>query len=152
LDQFFQYAPGLPGGVNLLAAWDLAQPFQHTPPGELPLPSGGGDRNAVPYYDFPSQRITEHFLPTMPIRVSALRSLGAFGNVFAIESFMDEPAEIAGADPVEYRLRHLTDERAKAVIRSAADRGKRQTGTKGDGARGRGFPLCGTKPRKPTSR
>jgi nicotinate dehydrogenase subunit B len=100
----FNMRPGLPGGVNLLAAWDLAQPFQHSPPGEIPLPSGGADRNAVPYYDFPSQRITEHFLPTMPMRVSSLRSLGAFGNVFAIESFMDELAEIAGADPVEYRL------------------------------------------------
>ncbi len=135
----FNMRPGLPGGVNLLAAWDLAPSFRHTPPGELPLPSGGGDRNAVPYYDFPSQRITEHFLPTMPIRVSALRSLGAFGNVFAIESFIDELAEIAGADPVEYRLRHLTDERAKAVIRAAADRAKWQSGTKGGGARGRGI-------------
>jgi len=131
--------PGLPGGVNLLAAWHLAQPFQHSPPGEIPLPSGGGDRNAVPYYDFPSQRITEHFLPTMPVRVSSLRSLGAFGNVFAIESFMDELAESAGADPVEYRLRHLTDDRAKAVIRSAAERANWRSGAKGDGTRGRGI-------------
>jgi len=135
----FNMRPGLPGGVNLVAAWDFAQPFQHSPPGEIPLPSGGADRNAVPYYDFPSQRITEHFLPTMPIRVSAHRSLGAFGNVFAIESFIDELAEIAGADPVEYRLRHLTDDRAKAVIRSVADRAKWQKGAKGDGARGRGI-------------
>jgi nicotinate dehydrogenase subunit B len=131
--------PGQPGGVNLLAAWHLAQPFQHSPPRELPLPSGGGDRNAVPYYDFPSQRITDHFLPTMPLRVSSLRSLGAFGNVFAIESFMDELAESAGADPVEYRLRHLTDDRAKAVIRSVADRAKWRSGVKGDGVRGRGI-------------
>ncbi len=135
----FNMRPGLPGGVNLLAAWDLAQPFQHSPPGEIPLPSGGADRNAVPYYDFPSQRITEHFLPTMPMRVSSLRSLGAFGNVFAIESLMDELAEIAGSDPVEYRLRHLTDERAKAVIRSVADRVNWQKGAKRDGTRGRGI-------------
>jgi nicotinate dehydrogenase subunit B len=135
----FNMRPGQPGGVNLLAAWDLAQPFQHSPPGEIPLPSGGADRNAVPYYHFPSQRITEHFLPTMPMRVSAHRSLGAFGNVFAIESFMDELAEIARADPVEYRLRHLTDERAKAVIRSVADRANWKKGAKGDGTRGRGI-------------
>jgi nicotinate dehydrogenase subunit B len=135
----FVMRPGLPGGVNLLAAWHLAQPFQHAPPGEIPLPSGGGDRNAVPYYDFPSQRITEHFLPTMPVRVSSLRSLGAFGNVFAIESFMDELAESAGADPVEYRLRHLTDDRAKAVIRSVAERANWRSGAKGDGTRGRGI-------------
>jgi CO/xanthine dehydrogenase Mo-binding subunit len=131
--------PGSPGGINLLAAWHLAQPFQHAPPRELPLPSGGADRNAVPYYDFPNQRIIEHFLPTMPIRVSAHRSLGAFGNVFAIESFMDELAERAGADPVEYRLRHLNDDRAKAVIRAVTERAKWRSGARGDGARGRGI-------------
>jgi nicotinate dehydrogenase subunit B len=135
----FVMRPGVPGGVNLLAVWHLAQPFQHAPPGEIPLPSGGGDRNAVPYYDFPSQRITEHFLPTMPIRVSSLRTLGAFGNVFAIESFMDELAESVGADPVEYRLRHLADDRAKAVIRSVADRVNWRSGIKGDGVHGRGI-------------
>jgi CO/xanthine dehydrogenase Mo-binding subunit len=135
----FNIRPGTAGGVNLLAAWHLAQPFQPAPPGEIPLPSGGADRNAVPYYGFPSQRITEHFLPTMPIRVSALRSLGAFGNVFAIESFMDELAEAVGVDPVDYRLRHSIDERAKAVIRAAADRAHWQPGTKGDGTRGRGM-------------
>jgi nicotinate dehydrogenase subunit B len=135
----FNMRPGQRGGVNLLAAWHLAQPFQHSPPREIPLPSGGADRNAVPYYDFPSQRITEHFLPTMPVRVSAHRSLGAFGNVFAVESFMDELAHSAGADPVEFRLRHLTDDRAKAVIRSVADRAKWRSGAKGDGARGRGI-------------
>jgi nicotinate dehydrogenase subunit B len=130
--------PGTAGGVNLLAASHLAQPFEPAPPGEIPLPSGGADRNAVPYYDLPSQRIIEHFLPTMPVRVSALRSLGAFGNVFAIESFMDELAETVGADPVDYRLRHLSDERAKAVIRAAADRARWQPGSKGDGTHGRG--------------
>jgi nicotinate dehydrogenase subunit B len=135
----FNMRPGLPGGVNLLAAWHMAQPFQPSPPGELPLPSGGADRNAVPYYDFPRQRITEHFLPTMPLRVSALRSLGAFANVFATESFIDELAAIGGVDPVEYRLRHLTDERARAVIRAAADRANWRTGAKGDGMRGRGI-------------
>jgi CO/xanthine dehydrogenase Mo-binding subunit len=135
----FNMRPGTAGGVNLLAAWHLAQPFQPAPPGEIPLPSGGADRNAVPYYDLPSQRIIEHFLPTMPVRVSALRSLGAFGNVFAIESFMDELAEAVGADPVDYRLRHLSDDRAKAVIRGAAERARWQPGIKGDGTRGRGI-------------
>ncbi len=56
----------------------------------------------------------------MPLRVSALRSLGAYLNVFAIESFIDELARAAGADPVAFRLRHLTDDRAKAVIQTAA--------------------------------
>jgi nicotinate dehydrogenase subunit B len=135
----FNMRPGVPGGVNLLAAWHLERPFQPSPPGEIPLPSGGADRNAVPGYDFQSQRITEHFLPSMPLRVSALRSLGAFANVFATESFIDELAAIGGVDPVEYRLRHLTDERARAVIRSVTERANWRTGAKGDGTRGRGI-------------
>ena len=52
-------------------------------------------------------------LPAMPLRVSALRSLGAYMNVFSIESFMDELARAAGADPVAFRLRHLDDPRAQ---------------------------------------
>jgi CO/xanthine dehydrogenase Mo-binding subunit len=52
----------------------------------------------------------------MPLRTSALRSLGGFANVFAIESFMDELASAAGRDPVEYRLAHLRDPRGRAVI------------------------------------
>ena len=53
----------------------------------------------MPLYDFPSQRVIEHFVPDMPVRVSALRSLGAFANVFAIESFMDELAAAAARRP-----------------------------------------------------
>jgi nicotinate dehydrogenase subunit B len=131
--------PGIPGGVNLLAAWHLAKPFKPSPPIEIPLPAGGSDRNAVPYYDFAGQRIIEHLLPTMPVRVSSLRSLGAFGNVFAAESFMDELAGVAGVDTVEYRLRHLNDERAKAVIQSVAKRANWRPGETGDGTRGRGI-------------
>ena len=74
----------------------------------------------MPLYDFPSQRVIEHFVPEMPVRVSALRSLGAFANVFAIESFMDELAAAAAVDPVEFRLRHLSDARGRAVIEAAA--------------------------------
>jgi CO/xanthine dehydrogenase Mo-binding subunit len=54
----------------------------------------------------------------MPIRTSAIRALGGYTNVFAIESFMDEIAQGCGQDPVEFRLRHLaSDPRARAVIR-----------------------------------
>ena len=52
-------------------------------------------------------------------RTSSLRSLGAFANVFAIESFVDELASAIGADPVDFRLRHLDDRRARAVIEAA---------------------------------
>ena len=57
----------------------------------------------------------------MPIRVSALRSLGAHMNVFSIESFMDELALATQADPVEFRLRHLDDPRAREVVTAAAE-------------------------------
>jgi nicotinate dehydrogenase subunit B len=54
------------------------------------------------------------------LRTSAMRTLGAYSNVFAIESFMDELAEAAGADPVEFRLNHLSDERGRDCIEAAA--------------------------------
>jgi CO/xanthine dehydrogenase Mo-binding subunit len=58
----------------------------------------------------------------MPLRVSALRSLGAYMNVYSIESFIDEVARSANADPVQFRLRHMPDPRAAEVIRTASDR------------------------------
>ncbi|MGI9257237.1 MAG: molybdopterin cofactor-binding domain-containing protein, partial [Gammaproteobacteria bacterium] len=58
----------------------------------------------------------EHYVTEQPLRVSALRGLGAFGNVFAIESFIDELAIAHDADPFEYRLRHLADPSARTVI------------------------------------
>ena len=57
----------------------------------------------------------------MPLRVSSHRGLGAYGNVFAIESFMDELAAAAGADPVEYRLRFLKDPRGRDALVKAAE-------------------------------
>jgi CO/xanthine dehydrogenase Mo-binding subunit len=112
-----------PGGAgSLLAAHSLAKATP-LPPAKLELsPSGSGDRNANPLYTFPNRRILWHFLPDMPLRVSALRSLGAYANVFALESFMDDMALEAKADPVAFRLAHLDDQRAKAVIEEAATR------------------------------
>jgi nicotinate dehydrogenase subunit B len=112
-----------PGGAgNLAAAWLLQSPFALPTPKPIPQPEGGGDRNAVPLYDIAKTRIAHHFIPKMPLRVSALRSLGAYMNVFSIESFMDELALAAKLDPVEFRLRHLIDARAQDVIRLAAER------------------------------
>jgi CO/xanthine dehydrogenase Mo-binding subunit len=83
------------------------------------LPAGGADRNAIPGYEFPDLLVMNHYVREMPVRGSSLRSLGAYGNVFAIESFMDELAAAAGADPVAFRLKHLKDPRATAVIQQA---------------------------------
>ena len=76
----------------------------------------------MPPYDFPAVRVVNHTITDMPIRVSALRTLGAFVNVFAAESFMDEIAAERGEDPVAFRLRQLSDPRARAVIEAAAER------------------------------
>lgn len=111
-----------PGGAGALAsAWLLENPFELERPSPIPQPTGGGDRNAIPLYDFPNRRIVRHFIPEMPLRVSALRALGGYMNVFALESFMDELAAAAEADPIEFRLRHLNDERGRDVITTAAD-------------------------------
>ncbi|MEA2931018.1 MAG: nicotinate dehydrogenase subunit [Hyphomicrobiales bacterium] len=126
-------------GANVLAAWHLAEPQPMGPPTTPPQPAGGGDRNAIPLYDFPNQRVVHHFVQDMPLRVSALRTLGAYANVFASESFMDELAAAAGADPVAFRLAHLTDPRAKAVIEKAAEMAGWKPDQKGDGIRGRGI-------------
>ncbi len=110
---------GDPG--NLLAGRSLARPFPMPIPRNFGGPNYAADRNAIPLYDFPGQSVTTHFVTDMPVRVSAQRSLGAYANVFSIESFMDELAHAAGADPVAYRRRQLTDDRARAVIDKAAD-------------------------------
>ena len=112
--------PGNAG--SLMPAWHLAAPFAQAEPQPIPLPEGGGDRNAIPLYALPNARVVHHFIPGMPVRVSALRGLGAYMNVFSIESFIDELARTAGADPVEFRLRHLDDPRARDVVTAAATR------------------------------
>jgi CO/xanthine dehydrogenase Mo-binding subunit len=112
--------PGRAKIPTLLAARYLEQPFEQYIAVNAPLANGGGaERNAVVLYDFP-QRVTNHRLLTMPLRVSAMRALGGYANVFALESFMDELALRAGVDPLQYRLRQLKDERAIAVLKAAA--------------------------------
>jgi len=86
------------------------------------LPEGGGHRNALPLYQIRNARILYDFVPAMPLRVSALRSLGAYMNIFSIESFMDELAQASETDPIDVRLRHLDDPRARDVITAAAER------------------------------
>lgn len=126
-------------GANLLAGWYLEKPLAAATPGNPPLPGGGSHRNAIPLYEFPNQRITNHLVLNAPLRTSALRSLGGHVNVFAIESFLDELAAAAGADPVEFRLRHLKDRRARAVIEAVAAKAGWRKSVQGDGTRGRGI-------------
>jgi CO/xanthine dehydrogenase Mo-binding subunit len=123
----------------VLAAWYLSEPQKMGPPTSPPQPAGGGDRNSIPLYDFANQRVTHHFIQDMPIRVSALRTLGAYANTFAIESFMDELANAIGADPIAFRLAHLKDGRARAVIEKAAAMANWKPGQQGDGMHGRGI-------------
>ncbi|MHC2274280.1 CO/xanthine dehydrogenase Mo-binding subunit [Bradyrhizobium diazoefficiens] len=115
--------PGRAAQPALLAATEIAKPYPRMISTNPPAANGGGgDRNSVPLYDLPAWTITSHRLLTMPLRTSALRTLGGQGNVFAIESLLDEIAALRGEDPVAFRLRHLRDERAKDVIRAAARR------------------------------
>jgi CO/xanthine dehydrogenase Mo-binding subunit len=117
--------PGRAALPALLAGYEVDNPFPRMVSTNPPQANGGGsDRNSIPLYDFPSWRIECHRLTTMPLRTSALRTLGGQGNVFAIESILNEIAAERGEDPVAFRLRHLRDERAKDVIRAVAKRAK----------------------------
>ena len=127
---------------NTMAGWLVSQPFAQPEPRAIPQPAGGGDRNAIPLYKFPSAKVTHHFIPQMPMRVSALRALGAYMNVFSIESFMDEMAAAANADPIEFRLKHLEDQRAKDVIQTVADRFDWKNWRKTGPYHGRGFAFA----------
>ena len=124
----------------LLAARHLANPLGRAPQNDPPMSGGGGmARNAPATYDFPNERVIAHRVEEMPLRVSSLRALGATANVFALESFMDELAAAAGADPVEFRLRHMKDARARAVIELAAQKAGWRAGAVSDGTAGRGI-------------
>ena len=113
--------PGRAKTPVILAASHLASPAPPPLAINTPLETGGGSqRNAVPPYGFASHRIRNHRLLTMPIRASALRALGAFLNVYAIEAMVDDVAAGRGEDPVAWRLRHLADPRGRVVIEAAA--------------------------------
>lgn len=128
---------------GLLAAREKTEPLPLPRVSDPGQPAGGADRNAIPIYAIPDQRIVEHLILEPPLRNSALRSLGAHGNVFAIESFIDEIAHALDADPIEFRLRHLDDERGRAVIEAvrdlAARRSLRSTGETESAGRGIAF-------------
>jgi nicotinate dehydrogenase subunit B len=127
---------------GLLAGLEVDPPFAPQMPKPIPMPEGGADRNSNPLYALPNAKGVYHFIEQMPIRVSALRSLGAHMNIFALESFMDELAQAAGADPVAFRLAHMQDERARAVITAAADRFGWSRRARGGNGKGCGFAFA----------
>lgn len=98
--------------TSLIASHAIEQSLKREPV----FDPGGGERNALPLYAFEALEIKKHLILEPPLRVSALRSLGAMANVFAIESFMDMLALEAQKDPVAFRIEHLKDERAVALI------------------------------------
>lgn len=113
--------PGRSKTPVLMAASLLARPFDKQVAINMPVASGGGaERNSMPLYDFEQWQAVSHRSLVMPIRTSSLRSLGGHCNVFAVESFMDEIAAELGVDPLEFRLRHLTDARGRAVLEAVA--------------------------------
>jgi len=101
---------------HLIYAQHKNYPMPVPAPRSIPQPSGGADRNAIPLYSFENVTVNKHLVMEVPVRASSLRGLGAYGNVFAIESFMDELALAAGQDPLAFRQRHLDDPRALALL------------------------------------
>ncbi len=107
------------GGASaggMLAAQEKNNPLPFPVARDGGQPTGGADRNSVPLYNFTDQQIVEHLVLNPPLRNSALRGLGAFGNVFVIESMMDVVAHDLGEDSVEFRLKHLSNSRARDVL------------------------------------
>ncbi|HZO98567.1 MAG TPA: molybdopterin cofactor-binding domain-containing protein [Gaiellaceae bacterium] len=97
---------------NMLAARSVGRAREH------PRLSGAA---SVPGYSIPNLQVVSHYKEEM-LRGIYMRSVGGIQNTFARESFMDELAHAAGADPIDFRLNHMTDPRAIAVLQAAAKR------------------------------
>ena len=130
------------GAGGVIAGQEVVPAFAVPEGKPIPMPEGDGSRNSNPLYDFPRMDVRYHFAKDMPIRVSALRSLGAHLNVFSIESMLDELARNAAIDPLAMRLAHMRDERARAVMKTGASRFGWATRHAGDGRRGCGMAFA----------
>ena len=104
-----------------------------------------GDRTAIPPYDYDNLRVVANDMPPI-VRASWLRGVSALPNTFAHESWIDECADEAGVDPIEYRLRYLKDPRAIDLVNAVAERAgwkprpvRQEPEAEGDIVRGRGF-------------
>lgn len=101
-----------------------------------------GDRTAVPPYRYPHTRIACDDTPAL-VRSAWLRGVSALPNSFAHECFIDELAQMAGADPVQYRLAHLPDARAAALLQAVAERAQWMPDTRGSRGRPQQLTLRG---------
>jgi CO/xanthine dehydrogenase Mo-binding subunit len=127
----------------LLGALALPDPPPEPLPNDVPEANGGGaTRNGDPLYNIPTKRMLHHLVTEVPVRTSALRGLGATSNVFALECCIDELAEHARQDPVQYRLSITSDPRARAVIEKVAAMAKWTPGAAGGIGRGRGIAFA----------
>ena len=114
-----------------IAAWEtVAMPPMNTPNAGIPLlaavaaglddglgsQSGFTAMNCDPPYAIENVHAEVRWLATTPLRVSNLRAPGKIGNVLAVESFFDELAAAANADPLALRLRLLSDPRGREVL------------------------------------
>src|SRR3989440_9943527 len=79
-------------------------------------------QNIDPPYTLPNVNAVVHWLPDAPLRTSAIRAPGKIANTFAVESFVDEIAALTRVDPVEFRLRRLTNPRGIEVLKRAVAR------------------------------
>lgn len=118
-----------------------AEALPNPPPAHVPSDppeerGGGGTRNAEPYYNISNSRIIHHLVTKPPVRTSALRTLGGLPNIFALEVMMDDLADRASEDPLDYRLSLLSDPRARDVLEKVAGHAEWRN-------RGRGGPVGG---------
>ena len=83
--------------------------------------------NSGPMGIHPPYEIANHHVRYQPadslLHTGSYRALAATANNFARESAIDELAHLAGEDALDFRLRHLKDDRLASVLRQAADRG-----------------------------
>lgn len=90
----------------------------------------------IQYHGIPNYRAIS-WRVKLPFATSWWRSLGLLANSFAIESFMDELAEKAGKDPVQFRLDHIQDDEAGQRLRSVIEATAERAGWRNDVVDGR---------------
>jgi nicotinate dehydrogenase subunit B len=133
-------------GVPVQVAWSREEEFFYDtfqPAAVVKINSGIDDENRISFWDyhvfFAGERSSQNIynIPNLrtlsrgagfgadgphPFGTGAWRGPGSNSNVFARESHMDVMAAKAGIDPMDFRIRNLTDERMIRVIRAAAEK------------------------------